>query len=73
MTFYRRNLFSTSGYLTSKAFIIQDTHSRLAFAEARGSIAGAARFELADPIRAFALAVRWIKPLSHTPKSFLFC
>ena len=32
--FYCRNLFSTSGYLTSKAFVIQGTRSVLAFAEA---------------------------------------
>ena len=34
ITFYCRNLFSTSGYLTSKAFVIQGTRSVLAFAEA---------------------------------------
>ena len=32
--FYCRNLFSTNGYLTSKAFVIQGTRSVLAFAEA---------------------------------------
>ena len=52
ITFYRRNLFSTNGYLTSKAFVIQGTRSVLAFAEAEWvHLAGAVGFEPTDPIK----------------------
>ena len=52
IAFHCRNLFSTSGYLTSKAFVIQGTRSVLAFAEAeRVCLAGAVGFEPTDPIK----------------------